>query len=436
MDEIWVRLLRKEEREQAAPLLFRSQQAALRQNGLVLAAFCGDVICGAAGILPDSGVLRLLTLFVAEPYRRRGVAAALLREAEHLARTMGLPQISAAYSCAPAQASGIHRLFLRQGYLLPKVGETLFRLPMSSLQTCYFAKLPAPSAGTMVHIMPVRSLHGQAAAAYAQMCRSEALSFLSMQHAPGKVLPSLCLAYVHGQQICALLTVCETDRCLHISGAYVAQAAWGKALMALLQTAFRTVQEKYPQYDTLTVTAANISGGRLIERLLAGAHPTRQTAYRTHKLVQPDAMIFPAGFGGVIARCNTLTQELAARGVASRLVIAEGALPYLELDVTEGGHRAALYYQVQGGDDYEGFRLSAVVEFPAEGMDAAQQDALCARMNQTWPAQAFVPETQPACIRLCGVLQEKPQFDYQKVIDEFILPYLAQAARCAALADG
>ena len=35
-----------------------------------------------------------------------------------------------------------------------------------------------------------------------------------------------------------------------------------------------------------------------------------------------------------------------------------------------------------------------------------------------------------------NVLLEAPAFDYPKVIDEFILPFLAQAARCAALVDG
>ena len=436
MDEILIRPLRREERGQAAPLLFRSQQAALRQDGLVLAAFCGDKVCGAAGALPADGALRLVSLFVDEPYRRQGVAAALLREVEAQARAMGLPQVTAAYSCAPDQATGLHRLFLRQGYLLPEAGETLYRLPLAGLQGGYFASLPAPSAETMAHILPVRSLPAQAAAAYAQLCQTEALSFLSMQNAPGKVLPSLCLAYVHDQQLCAVLTVCDADSCLHISGAYVAQATWGKALIALLQTALRTAQQKYPQYDTVTVTAANIAGGRLISRLLAGTSPVLQTAYQTSKLVQPVKEPVPAGYDGVLARFNTLTQELAARGVASRLVMTEGALPYLELDVAEGGQPATLYYQVQGGEDYEGFRLSAVVEFPTGDMDAAQQEALCARMDETGSAGTFVPEAQPDCIRLCNVLLEAPAFDYPKVIDEFILPFLAQAARCAALANG
>lgn len=436
MDEILIRPLRGKERGQAAPLLFRSQQAALQQNGMVFAAFCGDVICGAAGAIIDNGVLKLLSLFVAEPYRRLGVATALLQEVESTARAVGAQQISVTYSCTPQQAEGIHRLFLRHGYLLPEEGETLFRLPIANLESSYFATLPALSAQTLAHIMPIRSLPAQAASAYVQMCQSEEFSFLSMQNVPGKVLPPLCLAYVQNNQICALLTVCEADGCLHISGAYVAQAAWGKALVALLQTAFRTMREKYPQYDTLTVTAANRSGQQLIERLLAGAEPTRHTAYQTGKLVQPDAMIFPAGFGGVMARFNTLTQELAERGVASRLVMAQGALPYLELDVAEGGHCATLYYQAQGGEAYEGFRLSAVVEFLIGDRDSAQQEALCARMGETGAAGAFVPEAQPDCIRLCNVLLEAPAFDYPKVIDEFILPFLAQAARCAALVDG
>ena len=435
MDEILVRLLRGEERKQAAPFLFRSQQAALQQNGLVLAAYCGDVICGAAGVSPGNDVLRLLTLFVAEPYRRRGVAADLLREVENVARTMGLPQIYVAYSCAPEQARALHSLFLRHGYLLPEEGETLFRLPVANLKTSYFATLPAPSVATQEHIMPLRSLPAQAALAYSQLSQTDELSFLPMKHAPGKVLPPLCLAYVHNQQICALLIMCEANGCLHISGAYVAQAEWGKALVALLQTAFHTMQEKYPQYDTLTVTAASKSSEQLIERLLAGAMLARQTSYQTSKLVPPDALIFPPGFGGVMARCNTLTEELAARGVASRLVMTEGELPYLELDIAQGSPYAALYYKVQGDEAYESFQLSAVVDFPADGMDAAQQDALCARMNQTGSAEAFVLKMQSTYIRLYDAIQEEPRFEYQKVVDEFILPYLAQAERCAALVD-
>ena len=73
---------------------------------------------------------------------------------------------------------------------------------------------------------------------------------------------------------------------------------------------------------------------------------------------------------------------------------------------------------------------------PTGGMDAAQQEALCARMDETGSAGTFVPAAQPDCIRLCNVLLESPAFDYPKVIDEFILPFLAQAAHCAALVDG
>lgn len=436
MDDILVRPLNGEARKQAAPFLFRSQQAALQQNGLVLAAYCGDTPCGAAGLLPDGDTLRLLSLFVAEPYRRRGAATVLLREAEKTARALGLAQISAAFSCTAEQTEGIHRLFLRQDYLLPEKGETLFRLPIADLRSSHFAALPALSAQTQAHIMPIRSLPTQIAEEYFRHLQTEELSYLSMQNAPGKVLPALCLAYVQNQKIRALLTVCEADRCVHISGAYVSHEAWGKALMALLQAAFRTMQQKYPQYDTLSVTAASRAGERLIERLLAGTAPTRQIVYQTRKLVQPDALPLPDGFGGILARYNTLTQELAARGVASRLVFTEGALPYLELDLAAGSPCASLYYRVRGGDAYEGFRLSAVVEFPTTGMEAAQREALCARMNETGTAEAFVPEAQPDCIRLFDAIEEQSRFAYQKVIEEFILPYLAQATRCAALAAG
>lgn len=437
MNEISVRLLGEAERRQAAPFLFRSHQAELLKNGLVLAAYCDGEICGAAGASADADGIQLQSLFVAQPFRRRGAARALLDALERTAQDTGLRRIAVSYSCLPQQAAAIHALFLRSGYLLPEQRETLYRLPLRSLQDSYFATLPLLTNARQAHILPVRHLPAQAAEEYRRYITTDELAYLSPQNAPGKVLPPLCLAYVQDQHIRALLTVCEADGCLHISGAYIEQAVWGRALVALLQTALGTAQTKYPQYETLTVTAATPAGERLIEQLLAGAAPTRYTVYHTAKPLPPSSLPAPPGFDGVLVRCNTLTEALAARDIGSRLVIEDGELPWLELDITKDGYYAELHYDVQDANTYEDFRLSALAAFPTEGLDTAQQEALCARMNQTGDAEALPLETQPPCICLYEEIVEKSEWDSDAAIDGFILPYLEQAARCVQLlADG
>ena len=68
--------------------LVRTWQPVVGGGGVLLGAFDGDTLAGLAllGGEPAPGILQLALLFVSRPYRRRGIASALMDEVERLAR--------------------------------------------------------------------------------------------------------------------------------------------------------------------------------------------------------------------------------------------------------------------------------------------------------------------------------------------------------------
>lgn len=418
--------------EAARPFLFASQQNVLERNGLVWLAFGDGAPCGALGAAPEDGALSVLSLFVDGPFRRRGAAAALLDAAESAARSMGLPVLTVQFSCTAEEAEPLHRFFLRCGFSAPLRGDTLLLASMASLEKSRLAALPDPSPAEAARITPLRGLSPSARADCQSRIGHSIPEPLSLRSLPGKALPGLCLAYEDGGRVRALLRASDAEGRLHLGGLYLESPDDGPALIALLKTFLRTAQTRYPQYETLSAAAGG-AGGALLERLLQGAAVTRRTACMAARPVRRERLPMPAGFGGVMVRLNTVSAALTARGVPFRLVMGDGAMPYLELEAGNG-LLAELHYHAHGGEAYTGFRLGAAVTIDAGALTPEQREAVCTEADGAGPAVVYVPDWLPGRILVHGVWEEPAQLDTDAAVDGAILPYLAQARLCASLA--
>lgn len=78
----------REGEHHSIPELVRTWQPVVDARGVLVGAFDGDVLAGLAllGNEPAPGILQVALLYVSRPYRRRGVANALMDEMESLAR--------------------------------------------------------------------------------------------------------------------------------------------------------------------------------------------------------------------------------------------------------------------------------------------------------------------------------------------------------------
>jgi GNAT superfamily N-acetyltransferase len=81
----------REGEHHSIPELVTTWQPVVDAGGVLLGAFDGDVIAGLAllGTELAPGVVQVALVYVSRPYRRRGVASALMDEMEQLARDGG-----------------------------------------------------------------------------------------------------------------------------------------------------------------------------------------------------------------------------------------------------------------------------------------------------------------------------------------------------------
>lgn len=93
------------------------------------------------------GPLTLHSLFVPPPYRRRGVAAGLLRAAEGLARRRGAPRIEAVYMTGKEGPETFERLIGRLGWAAPEARMVSVKFTIAeAMTTRWYQKYPLREA--------------------------------------------------------------------------------------------------------------------------------------------------------------------------------------------------------------------------------------------------------------------------------------------------
>lgn len=435
MSEMMIRPVTAAEFDNVRRFLFGSQQEALEKRGLVLAAYDGETLCGALGALPEEGVLRIVSLYIDEGSRRKGAASALLDTAELQAEQHGAAMLHAAYSCAPEQALGLSLLFTSRGFLPPEKGTTMYSIALDAVDNSRFGALAEPSPTLSARIFPLDEMPGRAWDGYRKRLENELPDYMDPARTVGIPLPELCLTYVEDDSVRGALVVTEAGGTLHLAGAHLDGRQYGSALIALLKTALNTAREKYPQFDTLTVTGATEIGRSLIERLFEGAPYTESVVYTSAKLLTYSTLPQPGGYSGVMVRTQTLAPVLAARGYECRVVSEDGTLPYLAVEIDGTDLSAEFFYTADDVETYSAFTLEAETVFPADGLSDAQREDICAQLNagQTEDEAAFVLEEDGTHIVLRAVHEELSSFDEEAVLDGFVLPYLEQAGKCAML---
>ncbi len=410
----------------AAPFLFASAREELSKNGRVFLAYEDGKPCGALGAVSAGSLLRVVSLFVEEGSRKKGAGSALIRQAEAAAEDAGFQSIGFAYSVPAEQADGLAEFFQRNGYPYPEAGEPLYTVALQELKDTVLAELLQKVTVTK-NVCRLRSLSQKASDDLQRRIGTEIPAFLQPERSAGKALPDLCLAYVKKGRVTSFLTMSDTAGELHLDGIYLMDIFCTRHLLTLLKQALETVREKYPQYQTLTMTGATERGSDLIEGLLEGAEAEKKERYLTAKSLDKAAMpVLHQDFGAAMARFQSLAERLAERDLTPALWVTEGALPYLELPFGGSEEGLGLYYDIEGKERYENFTLIGEVVF--SGAEEAVSRALKEIDAEEAPYYGILSEKGELLLR--GVWEEGNEekgFDGDTLAEAFVLPFLAYA---------
>ena len=234
--------------------MFASTQSILQEKGVIITAYFNDILCGALGAVKNtSNVLLVISLYLDEDFRRNGVAKALLREAENLAKNMGLTTLSASYICTPDEVLDFNNFFLNCGFMLPLGGKTMYSLSFDALENSQFAQIPDPSPHAANHIVPLKWLPDKAVADFKAETGHDIREQMITSEASGTPISHLCLAYMEQENIVAFIIVANADGKIYLRSAYMKNAQFVNQVISLLKTAHAKIKDKYNTYEQLII---------------------------------------------------------------------------------------------------------------------------------------------------------------------------------------
>ena len=106
-------------------------------------------------------------------------------------------------------------------------------------------------------------------------------SGMHADHAPGQLLNEYSICYVAQKNILAYVIFCERAGNLHLHCAFADSPSSGKALIALLRTAYDNLQKEPDRFSGFSVTTVNSFSEKLVHSLLEGTTPVAKHVFYT-----------------------------------------------------------------------------------------------------------------------------------------------------------
>lgn len=396
------------------PFIFASQQVRLMQEGEVLAAFEGEHICGAIGMVHKELEMEILSLYVEEEFRCKGIGSMLLQEAVNQAKIKKVIRVLLSYVCTEEENLSIMPFIVKNGFPAPVGDEILYVIFMEEIKSSVFISQKSVWEKIESRICPVSEVP------FSIWEQSKIPDYMHPEYVPGTLLKELSLAYVAEGKICACIIMSDNHNGnLHLHAAFLENANYGIYLIGILQKIHSIIKEKYPQFQNLTITGVNEEGRKLIEHLLQGAKMQRRITYRVQLPIVRSDIFRPMGFYGTLMQFNALAEQLAERGMESRLITADGSMPYMKIVLSEDKTPLRVYCNVLGGENYSGFEWEIFCDISVE-MEQKIEESM--RLNGIDNVDILSSEGGKSI--LFGRYEETKSFDVTEMMEQFLIPFL------------
>jgi GNAT superfamily N-acetyltransferase len=232
---------------------------------------CDDTACGAAWLRPLPGSCKLLWLYVAPAFRRRGCGA-MLRDAvlELFPRLGAGGALSAYYSPKGENGRALDSLFLQSGFEIFSVTGAAYRLPWSVVRDApFFQKASAGQNGTAGRAEPLRRVSDYHIEMFRRHRRAEG-DYLCADADYAGANPDFSAAYIAETGIKGLLLFSDSGpKALHLDLVYAQNP---RLLQSLFLCAFRALRDAGRTPDEL-LFSGNEAERRLAEKLFGPLEP-------------------------------------------------------------------------------------------------------------------------------------------------------------------
>ena len=387
MKENWkILLLEKEKLQEYETLLTKTalhKVSKSEENGYLFGLQTAQGLpAGAAAVRMEEEEMQILSVFVAEPFRRQGGAGVLLQEMIALAEQKGCRRLTAEYPFPKQWDTEI--FFLAKGFQYGENGNHIFRCPIETLQAfMQEQKIPALRKGEIL-------AHSQLSLKQRENWKRSIGKTIPTECAPEKVggvlLPKASLAYVvddvvQGYTVCTMIE----ERTAYLGLLYLDRDGGRGGQTLLYKTLSKLSQANA---DTFCVAAATEAGLRII-RSICKKTTLQMDEQVMHNMILPiggtkdmlDIDFTQVGFAPLLPRLYGLQAILEELGLESSPVLSSEERPFLLLEDTAGVLH--LSYLAVKPEEAGRYLLLITTELPVENPEQAERHYMnCLTCNQ------------------------------------------------------
>lgn len=228
-------------------------------------------------------ILYIRYLYVEETMRRRGIGGALFQRLQELAQREAPEGMIVSGIVPRMQQADIVHFFMKYGFMVPEIGETIATLSPVEWRTSYLAEMPVREQEGLAHIYSMTELPHELEYDYRKRIRPAVLPCCRIENVKGTLLPEYSLAYEYGGSIGAYILMTDVDGSLYLNSVYINEKN-AVFFLPLLRHCFTSMEKQGYPYKTMKVTMFSDESRMLFRRLVRGMKTELESQITMYRL--------------------------------------------------------------------------------------------------------------------------------------------------------
>ncbi len=333
----------------------------LRKDVAAVGALSPEAVGAVVTVVEEKDV-RLISIYVKEPFRRKGIGTELIRSAKSMTGLAKKRALAVEYQYPSMRA--LEAFLFRCGFRMELEGNQIYSVPIKKIPGT--GLLEKPAAVKEGKILPVSRLSEHVKAEWLYRFGHDLPIELDPRRSGGEFLPEDSMVFLLREEVLAFAVCSRLEEGVIYLASLYSDSRSVMALLPMLQKTVSNLAGKYTE-ETLCFSAATEAGKRLAEKVCRGQEDkidiqTVRTGVWRREKEETELTMNQYDMENLMPRVNGLSYLLDELGLENDVLFSMEAFPAI-LAAAEGRSIRFTYIPAAPVEE-ERFVLNLVTELP------------------------------------------------------------------------
>jgi len=331
-----------------------------RKDVAAVGALSPDAAGAVVAVVEEKDV-RLISIYVKEPFRRKGIGMELIRSAKSMTSLKKKRALAVEYQYPSMRM--LEAFLFRCGFRMELEGNRIYSVPIKRIPGTEL--LEKPAAVKAGKLLPVSRLSEHVKAEWLYRFGHDLPIELDPRRSGGEFLPEDSMVFLLREEVLAFAVCSRLEEGVIYLASLYSDSRSVMALLPMLQKTISNLAGKYTE-ETLCFSAATEAGKRLAEKVCRGQEDkidvqTVRTGVWRREKEETEFAMNQYDMENLMPRVNGLSYLLDELGLENDVLFSMEAFPAI-LATAEG--RRIRFTCIPAAPEEERFVLNLVTELP------------------------------------------------------------------------